>query len=172
MTQRGFTLIELLVTLVVLAILITIALPSFEETVQNNRINTEQRKLLSAINLARSEASSRNQVVTIGSASGARWDDGFRIYTDDEAAGNTAYSAGTDTLIKDIAGNDDNRLQILSNGAGASFISFRSNGLLNEANDVVIAICDNRGADQGRLITINRAGRATVTSPATTCSPP
>lgn len=172
MKQRGFTLIELLVALAVLAILVAIALPSFEETIKDNRINTEQRKLLSAINLARSEASSRNQVITIGSDGGSRWDNGFKIYTDDEATGNTAYASGADVLIKEIAGNQDASLKMISNSTGSSFISFKGNGLLNEANDVVIAICDDRGASEGRQITINRVGRATVTSPATACSPP
>lgn len=171
MKQRGFTLIELMVALAVLAILVSIALPSFEETIKNNRINTEQRKLLSAINVARSEASSRNQVITIGSDGGSRWDDGFKIYTDNEAAGNSSYSAGADTLIKDVAGNNNKDLKILSNAAGASFISFKGNGLLNEAEDVVIAICDDRGAARGRQITINRVGRASVISPAASCSP-
>lgn len=169
MKQRGFTLIELLITLAVLAILVAIALPSFDETIKNNRIFSEQRKLLSAINLARSEAVSRNQTITIGSNNGARWDDGFSVYTDVE--GNTAFGAA-DTLIKEINGNDNSDLQIIANAAGADFISFRSNGQLNEGgNEVVIAICDNRGADKGRQISINQVGRASVISPAPSCSP-
>lgn len=54
--RRGFTLIELLVTIVVLAVLLTLAAPSFRDVIQNNRVTAQANELVSALNLARSEA--------------------------------------------------------------------------------------------------------------------
>ena len=161
MKQRGFTLIELMVALVVLAVFINVALPGFTNMIKDNRVQASQRTMLSAINLARSEASHRNQVVTMAAVNGS-WSEGIRIYTDNDAAGNTAFTAGTDTLIKDIGGSSDTDLEIKDDGN--AFISFRGNGMLNEGgNTVSIGICDDRGASHGRAITISLVGRPSIT---------
>ena len=56
---RGFTLIELMITLAVAAILITAALPSFNEFIKNNRLTTQANNFIATLNLARSEAPAR-----------------------------------------------------------------------------------------------------------------
>ena len=52
----GFTLIELLVTISIMAILLTIALPSFQGSMRSNRVATTSNELLASLSLARSEA--------------------------------------------------------------------------------------------------------------------
>ncbi|GAA5317385.1 MAG: hypothetical protein AseanaTS_25900 [Candidatus Pelagadaptatus aseana] len=169
MKQRGFTLIELMVTVVVLAILVTVALPGFNTMIDNQRIQSTQRTMLSAINLARSEATHRNQTVTIASAGGADWEDGISIYTDNDAGGNTAFT-GADTLIKDISGAISDAVTVRTDGN--AFISFQGNGMLNEAgNTVTMAICDERGPAFGRAINISRVGRASVSTDIASCTP-
>ena len=44
--NKGFTLIELLITLVIAAILVTIAVPNFSGLVQNNRLITQTNSLI------------------------------------------------------------------------------------------------------------------------------
>jgi len=58
---RGFTLIELLVTIVLVAVLLTLAAPNFRTLVQNNRVTTQANELVSALNLARAEAVKRGR---------------------------------------------------------------------------------------------------------------
>ncbi|MEG2750054.1 MAG: prepilin-type N-terminal cleavage/methylation domain-containing protein, partial [Acinetobacter sp.] len=54
--SRGFTLIELMVTIVVLAIIATIAAPAFGDLVTQQKLNSSARELVMAINQAKSQA--------------------------------------------------------------------------------------------------------------------
>lgn len=62
--QRGFTLIELMVTVAVLAIVLTVAIPSFANLVNGNRLNAQANLLLAAIEYAKTEAVKTNATVT------------------------------------------------------------------------------------------------------------
>ncbi|MDO9635827.1 MAG: prepilin-type N-terminal cleavage/methylation domain-containing protein, partial [Thiobacillus sp.] len=52
----GFTLIELMVTLSVLAILLTIGIPSLQMFIQNSRLQSQSASLMGDLNYARAEA--------------------------------------------------------------------------------------------------------------------
>lgn len=77
-TARGFTLIELMITLSILVILITVAVPSFKEFVQAQRVKTASFDLFAAITYTRSEALKRNSDVTLSAASGG-WGNGWSV---------------------------------------------------------------------------------------------
>lgn len=62
--QRGFTLIELMVTVAVLTIVLTVAVPSFANLVNSNRLNAQANLLLAAIEYAKTEAVKSNATVT------------------------------------------------------------------------------------------------------------
>ena len=64
-SERGFTLIELLLVLSVLAVIATIAAPSMRSLLQVNYLRLESGRLLTALNLARSEAIMRNEPVSL-----------------------------------------------------------------------------------------------------------
>ncbi len=165
-----FTLIELMVTLAIFGILVGLAVPAFQSMTDGNRIVAEQRKIIGAINLARSEASHRNQTVTMASGAGDDWSQGIQLYSDADVGGNTAFSAANDLMIKDLDASNTG-ITLNAYAAGDGFISFQGNGMLNEAAGTVsIAICDSTGAANGRLIVVNRVGRATVQN-AATCTP-
>ena len=61
LNASGFTLIELLVTVAVIAIVLTIGVPSFQQVIMTNRMATQANDLLGSMNLARSEAVKRGQ---------------------------------------------------------------------------------------------------------------
>ena len=63
--QSGFTLVELMVTLGVLAILVTLATPSFTSVINSNRLSSQANELVADIQLARSEALRRNRTVRL-----------------------------------------------------------------------------------------------------------
>jgi len=62
---RGFTLVELMVTLLVLAILLGLAVPSFRDASLSSRLTGYANDLVAGVQIARSEAIKRNATVTL-----------------------------------------------------------------------------------------------------------
>ncbi len=87
--DSGFTLVELLITIVVLTILLAAGVPSFQDFIKNNRVTGQTNDLVSAIQLARSEALKRgtNAVVCASSNQATctgkdTWADGWIVFSD------------------------------------------------------------------------------------------
>ena len=57
--HSGFTLIELLISIVVLAVVLALGIPSFQEFIKNNRLAGQTNDLVMAIQMARNEAVKR-----------------------------------------------------------------------------------------------------------------
>jgi len=87
---RGFTLIELMVTIMVLAVLLGLGVPSFREAALSSRVTSYANDLVASVQLARSEAIKRNAPVTLcASSDGAvcevdgGWEVGWIVATAD-----------------------------------------------------------------------------------------
>lgn len=85
---RAFTWIELLITIVILAILVSLAIPSFQQDLMKKEVQSSQLKLSRAIQMARQQAMSQsNHVVLCGSnnqktCSSNSWHQGFVVFID------------------------------------------------------------------------------------------
>lgn len=82
--ESGFTLIELMVTMIVLAILLGVGVPSFNVVLLNSRTAALANDLTSALNLARSEAVTRAAQVDVcpsdnGTGCTGAWTDGWIV---------------------------------------------------------------------------------------------
>jgi len=64
-TAPGFTLLELMVTVSVLAILVTVGLPSFSAMIAGNQITAAGNDLMGGLQFARHEAIRRNAAVQV-----------------------------------------------------------------------------------------------------------
>jgi len=84
MKEAGVTLLELLVTVTLVFLLLSVAVPSFNALIQNSRLASSTNHLVTALNLARSEAVKRNAKVSVISASNtvAGWEDGWSVGID------------------------------------------------------------------------------------------
>lgn len=61
----GFTIVELMFAVFIAAILFAIAVPSFRQMMANNRLATQSNDMIGAVNIARSEAITRNTNVVL-----------------------------------------------------------------------------------------------------------
>jgi len=76
--QQGFTIIELMITVAMLGIILGLAVPSMRAYILNQRVRSVAFDLAASMLQARSEASKRNENVTISMAPGG-WQNGWNI---------------------------------------------------------------------------------------------
>jgi len=89
---RGVTLLELVVVMAIVAILASIALPSFSTSMRNSRLATMTNEFIGAVNLARSEAVKNNRGAAIcassdGATCGTDWAQGWMVFADADRNG-------------------------------------------------------------------------------------
>lgn len=138
---QGMTMIELMIAMLVLAILVAIAIPSFREFLNNNRTVAATNDLVTALNLARSEALRRATTTIVcasadkATCSGALdWTRGWIVFVDTDGNGavggnellqvwNGVSGAITATADQDRA--TYNAMGMGQMGAGIPTITFR-----------------------------------------------
>ncbi|AEG71347.1 Tfp pilus assembly protein FimT/FimU [Ralstonia solanacearum] len=106
---RGFTLVELVVTIAIVAILVTLAAPSFRSTIQSARTSIEVNSLVNDLQFARSEAIKRGQPVSIcvssdgatclaNSSSNNKWQVGWIVFNDVNGSG--GLDSASDVVVR------------------------------------------------------------------------
>lgn len=69
----GFSVVELMVTIAVLAIILGIGMPSFQNMLESSRLDSAAESLADSFRLARSEAIARNATVIASGTYGSGW---------------------------------------------------------------------------------------------------
>jgi len=165
--QTGFTLVELMITLVIAAILLSMAVPSFITTLQNNRIVTQANNFVTSLNIARSEAIKRGARITVcksadnASCTGAgSWNQGWIIFVD--ANSDAAVNLGEELIRAYGPIEGGNTL----NGTGnvANYISYVNTGFSQLTSGGLqsgeIVLCDDRGfVATSRVIILSATGQ-------------
>lgn len=88
--HSGFTLLELMITLLLLSILLGLSMPEFKNLMERQKAELSIRKLVDAIELAKSSAIATGNMVTLcrssdGLKCGGKWQDGVLVFTDSNA---------------------------------------------------------------------------------------
>lgn len=147
--QGGFTLIELLVTVSIAAIVLMLAVPSFQAMLLNNRMTAQVDELTSALNYARNTALSQSvsvQVCPVGAVNSTicstDWSLGWMVVSD---------PANTSTLLQ--------RKQKAPGGPvirSAANVFFDARGLSTTQSN--FTICDSRGTSFSRSVQVVSTG--------------
>ncbi|WP_150914636.1 GspH/FimT family pseudopilin [Marinobacter halotolerans] len=129
--RNGFTLIELLVTIAILAITVTIAIPSFQNVIASNKLQEGRERLRTAIMYTKGEAVARNQTVTLcpssdGSTCGDNndWDENWLVVTD----GNNTGAVSIATTLRSFEAPSAAGVTVTHTG-GVDLIRFQSDGI-------------------------------------------
>ncbi len=133
--QNGFTLIELMVSLFVLAIILGIAIPSFNDQIRNNRSLTYGEEFATALSYTRSEAVKRGRLVSLCPSNatqddcGDDWTEGWLAVLDTNGAASNSVTVGEVLRIWD-APDDGLTLTVQRDGSDFDFARFIAAGNL------------------------------------------
>jgi type IV fimbrial biogenesis protein FimT len=174
--SHGFTLIEMIITIALVAVLASIAFPSFREINYRMTTSSVTNDLVTALNQARAEAVKRGVPVAVSSTSGGSdWAPGWDIRIDANADGDFA-DAGDVVVGTHPAVQARYPVKAATTGGGTpGRVAFTGAGTLQAATTFEINVCrpDNLVA-QSRHVLVRGSGeinsyRDTTTSSAPAC---
>lgn len=171
--NRGFTLIELLVTIAILAVIMAVAAPSFQDASVSGKVSDNANRLASSAALARGEAIKRNGLVVLcKSADGAScittggWEQGWIIFHDVDRDG--VKDAGETLLLQEGAAPAGYKI---SESGGTSAVVFQPTSIGTTIASWTICRATPSVHAQMRQVDVSATGRAGVKkTTGTTCS--
>lgn len=175
--ESGFTLVELMLVLALMALILSLAVPSMARFVAGHRLSLRTNDLVSTLHLVRGEAVRRGVPVTLRAASGdasfhAR---GWTSFIDTNGDG---ARAGDEELLQASvpAGDSITVVRVQRSGSNwvtdtqgsKAWLSFQPVGTASRAS--AFRICD--AGDRtlaGRVVQVNATGRVSLISTGVTC---
>ncbi len=164
---KGFSLLELVITLAIAAIVVGVAAPSFSSMIQDNRLSSQSRDIISALNLARSEAIKRGTRVALCKSANSsdcttdgNWAQGWIVFVDGDE--DRARNDDDETILRvhgSLAGNNS----LIGNRNVEDYIAYAPDG--RSVQPGTLSLCDSRkDNDKGRAIRISFTGRVELSS--------
>lgn len=168
--HRGFSLVELMMSIVLLAIGLALALPSYRDMVEKRQVTNGAEQVASFINTAQGVAMKTNQVVTVSYS---------RSATDEWCLGATLGETACDCTVTDDTATDycevDSQPFIIENshagdrelvhdisGGGYAFDPVR--GLFTDLDDGLTVDLRSQSEKFQLSLVVNNTGRVTLCS--------
>ena len=162
--QRGFTLVEVMVVVLVVAVLMAIAAPGFQELIGNNRMISEVYALRATLSHARTESMARRApVVVCPTANGAacadsdNWSTGYLVFVDTDDDNAPDPNDPDEEVIQ--RETEERSVDILFDNANRR-IRFDAEGLALNFEGT-FTFCDQRAVDnaaKARALIVNPVG--------------
>ena len=153
----GFTMIELMIAIIILAIILALSVPSIRTISANNQIAVANNSIMTGFNLARSEAVSRGNTVSIcpsqnGTAcENGQWNIGWIVFDNADGNGNMVE---TEVIRASVRSSDIARSGLAGN------VVFNPDGTTTLGASTSITVCydDSTVTNRCRVISISRFG--------------
>lgn len=165
----GFTLLELMVTISIMAIIAGVAVPSYQNLIENNLMRTASHAFYDSLVLARSEAVKNNLPVAVcksanssSCATSGYWDGGWLVYIDADADG--VFDSSESVLQSHSALS---QLTLRATDADLDQVVYQADGTQRIAANFNVCIDDD--TTRGTNIRIGLTGRPSTEKGATVC---
>lgn len=142
---RGFSMVELMVVVAIVAVLASVAAPSFRSLIADQRVKAAAGELHASLTLARSEAMKRSASVTLAPKSSS-WVNGWQI----------PHPTKANVFLEDHPA-----VSTVAITGGPASVVYQSSGRLN-ANAQVNFTLASTGTTTKRCISIDLSGRPSV----------
>lgn len=169
----GVTLLELVVVMAIVAVLVTLAVPSFRSLAERSAVSGHVNTFIGALRFARSEAiKAGTTVVMCRSAnsetstptcatSGNDWMLGWIIFVNRDLDSNNNYnSANGDTLLK-VQGAMASSGGIVPAAAIGKFV-FKSTGIMSAGASQMVFNSQSLASNQQKIVCVSFQGRTRV----------
>ncbi len=158
----GFSLYELIITIGVVALVMSLGVPSFGRMLANHRLKVEVDALFHAVHLARKESVVRRRAVTLCPSSdgqdcvpGFDWSDGWILFVNLDRDAPATRDAG-EPLLQRFSVSSHNQVT-----ANRRSFSFRTTAL--RATNGTFIFCDKARRAAPRALIVSYTGRPRVT---------
>lgn len=159
MKHQGFTLFELLITLLIMALILGLGLPSFSQQIQKNRVQAAAEELRQAVEAARTQAVMLNKRTLL--QANESWHNGWTLFIDLNNDGNLGSD---EPIIRE--GGPLEGIKIRGNSSVKEYISFIPTGEGRKAGRAdggafitgTLTICPDKPGDGYKLV-LSRGGR-------------
>jgi type IV fimbrial biogenesis protein FimT len=157
-TAAGFTIIELMVGITIMAILLGLAVPAFQDSAVSSRLRASSTDLISSANLARSEAIKRRTPVNMcvapnngNTCAAGNWHQGWIVFVPPTA------SNPTPTVIRKYGPSAEGFR--INPSSSITSVTFQPTGVGATAVQFTVCRATPSPGAQERVVTINAAGK-------------
>jgi len=177
--NSGFTIIELLVVIAVIAIIVSIGIPSLLSYRQKAQLGKASRDIYAGLQRAKMEATRNNRYCVFSfspeTVNGTNYD--FHVFVDESDPRNFVWDAGVDTFVTGFRSANypsvflDNDFGVngltfqTDTGVPVPVIAFAPDGLPKKLNGILSdgSLYFNDGGENGRQISVSVAGSIQIT---------
>ena len=159
--DRGFTLLELIITILIVAVIFGLAVPSMAGTLARQRQSVEINALFHAVHQARKESIMRRKVVSIcpssdgdACSSSFDWSSGWLMFENKDRDSPPRIDIGEPILVKH---RPEDQIRITANRKG---FTFRATFL--RATNGTFVLCDPKDRISPKALVVSYTGRPRV----------
>ena len=163
-SSAGFTLAEVLIVLAIAAILLGIGITNFQPFIDQSRLTSAANDLVTALNLAKSEAIFRSRPVAL-QRKGVAWTEGWTLFIDPERDG----VRGLQPILREGPATPEG-IELV---ADAGTVIFEPNGRRSSDRALPMvgfqALRTGRSPQHWRRVCVDRSGQITTVRGTGTC---